>query len=116
LGVIIKKAGSECNRCGALEKDVGPISDYKKHGYDMLLCRDCISQIEEYANLRCPKCNKKVGHDGMTEYDGQRMCYKCEDKRKNVGKISNERIQFIKKYWYAWIMIAIGILGVIIAG
>ncbi len=94
MGVDIKKAGSVCNRCGALENDVGPISDYKKHGYDMLLCKNCISKIEEYANLRCPKCNKKVGHDGMTEYDGQGMCYKCEDKRKNVASKEQPWVSF----------------------
>jgi len=109
MGLNLPKEGAECNICGAQKTDVGPMTDYKKYGYDKLLCKNCIAQIEKNANTKCPECDKMVGLDAMTEHDGKRMCQTCVKKDMKKGIKS--------KGWKNWIrenilkLIAIGLMA-----
>ena len=108
------REGNVCDRCEEDQAKVGPMINYKENGRNDLFCKNCLEQVKKELKMECPKCGKVVGLSGLTEPD--KVCYDCAEKNKNK-KLKYKKIkQFIKKYWYAWIMIAIGILGLIIAG
>ncbi len=47
LGIIYKKEGNSCERCKKLVEEVGKMSDFKNFGMHLLLCENCIKEIEE---------------------------------------------------------------------
>jgi len=95
LGFTYKKEGNACDKCGKFNTDVGPMTHYQKHGYNDLLCKNCIAKIEEQVNKKCPVCNKVVGLDAMTEYEGKRMCQICA--KEAMGK------KIKSKVWKNWV-------------
>jgi len=112
LGFTFKKEANACEKCGAFNTDVGPMTHYQKHGYNDLLCKNCIAKIEEHANIKCPECDKIVGLDAMTEYDGKGMCQICVKKAMNKGIKSKERRRILKSNWFK--IISIGLIGITI--
>ena len=47
LVIIRKEEANECERCKKLNTDVGKMSDFKIYGMHLLLCENCIKEIEK---------------------------------------------------------------------
>jgi len=102
LGIKIVREGNACDRCKKQNTEVGKVTHYTSYGEDLLLCESCIEITDKEKTLKCPKCKKVVGTEGMTEYKTKSMCYKCKEKAVAREEKTQERIRFFKKYWYVW--------------
>ncbi len=106
LGIKFKREGNQCERCKKDVTEVGKMGFYEE--YDLWCCDKCIKETTEEKNLKCSKCKKVVGLDGLTEHNGKQLCYQCvKDAKKNEVK-TEERKRFFKTNWFKWIMIGLG--------
>ena len=113
LGIERRRTHNICERCEEDVSKVGKTTLYKE--YDLVLCANCTEEINKEKNLKCPRCRKVVGLDGLTEHRGKQMCYQCvEDvKKKEVKK--EERVRFFKTNWFKWIMTGLTVTAIFIA-
>ena len=109
-----QKEGTVCEGCSKKKpQDTPNLTYYTEHNTNMLLCDDCIQKIEKEHNLKCPKCGKVVGVEGMTEYETEPMCYSCEEKELDRQDKAEQRISFAKRNWKIWIGVAIIIAAIV---
>jgi len=113
LGIERRREGNQCERC---KKDISEVGKLDFHTeYDLLCCEKCFEETTKEKNLKCPRCRKVVGLDGLTEHRGKQMCYQCvEDAKRNEVK-TKERKSFLKKNWFKWIMIGLAITTILVA-
>ena len=110
-----QKEGNVCEGCDKKKpQDTPKLTYYTEHHTNLLLCDDCIAKIEKEHNLKCPKCGKVVGVEGMTEYKTEPMCYSCEEKELDKEDRAEKRISFAKKNWKIWIGITAGIIAALV--
>ena len=124
MPVEIKKDGA-CDGCKKLGTETSPITHYKKHGDNLLLCPKCLEARERPYIVICPKC-KKVAyeHGGMSFYgeypeDFEDMCVECVEK-KEVREAKRNAIKlktkiFLMKNWKYWISTGLIIVGLVMA-
>ncbi len=125
MPIETKREGNTCDKCHKPNTEVGAITYYTdpNDGYEGLLCSECIKKREKSYTEICPKCKRLAyKHGGMSfygepPYDDEEMCLECVEKteRKMAKRIAIKlKIKnFTKDNWRFWIMVIIGILGLI---
>lgn len=87
----VEKKENKCERGNKSDTVVGAIAQYKNHGIDKLLCKDCIKEIDDYFSLTCSKCGKPAHMRGkLIEFEGNNICTICMDEIK-IKKISEQK-------------------------
>ena len=111
LGLKRVREGNQCERCKKDVSEVGKMAFYEE--YDLWCCDKCIKETTEEKNLKCSKCKKVVGLEGLTEHNGKQMCYQCvEDVKKNEVK-TEERKRFFKTNWFKWITLILALIAIL---
>ena len=127
MGIIHKRVGSTCERCGNIASKELKVTHYTENDNDLLLCDECISkdrkEIDEIIEkdkkaraIKCQKCNGFVWQKGgLVNYKDEKICKECHIKI-NEKFVKRERQKdFLKKNWHNWIFIGIAIAGLLIA-
>jgi len=112
LGIKFKREGNQCERCKKFDTEVGKTTFHEE--YDLLCCEKCFKETIEEKNLKCPRCRKVVGLDGLTEHRGKQMCYQCVKDAKRNEIRTEERKRFFKTNWKYWITTVLIIIGIVI--
>lgn len=123
LGIIHKREGNVCEKCKKENTEVGKMTDYTDphDGYGGLLCSECIKKREKPYTEICPKCKDNAyDNGGMTIADKdeppfEEMCMKCYEKDAKRKERLRKTKKTVKTNWYRLAIIAIGIVGVVVA-
>ncbi len=116
MGFIYKKEGNACERCKKLNDEVGKMSDFNKYEMHLLLCENCIKEIEEEQNRECPKCHLLLKErNGISSYEDKEMCSICADEMryKKAKRLVTEN--FFKSHWKFWITLSVMIIIALVA-
>jgi len=123
MGIKFIKEGNVCGHCSKLTTEVGKMIHYKKHHFDVLLCENCVKEFDDKYPEKCPECRELISeHGGVSglrgyEENGETKihCFDCEEKRVKKIETNEIRKNFFKSNWKFWILLGIGIIGLLIA-
>ena len=110
MPIEYKRTTNVCDRCGKDISIVGKLEEFE----EQQLCSNCYKTTENEKNLKCPKCEKVVGIDKMTEYKTESMCYLCKDNAVKKEEKMQEVSSFAKRHWKFWISISVTIIIAIV--
>ena len=110
MPIEFKRTTNVCDRCQKDVSVVGSLNEFEAQQ----LCSNCYEKTNNEKNLKCPKCKKAVGSNGITEYNSKLMCYKCMYDTKKKEEKTKDRINFFKRNWKFWIMLSIAIIGLVV--
>ncbi len=99
-----KRVGDICDDCGDRLPHSKEVRDYPDP--EPLLCQKCADEETERKNKECPVCEKAVGVQNLSTYNGKQMCYPCVKRQSAKDKKREKRKKTFLENKMVWIAIA----------